>query len=155
MIALRSHTWEGDVAGLPTIGVRVHGGMPPRACIEIAQAVEQNGLASLWFAENPFNRGVLPAVAGAVIATKRIRVGIGVFNPYNRHPTLIAMEIAALDELANGRACLGLGSGIGDRITRMGLSYEKPLGAVRDAITIVRGMLKGESVTYQGSVFSV
>jgi 5,10-methylenetetrahydromethanopterin reductase len=82
-------------------------------------------------------------------------VGIGVFNPYNRHPTLIAMDIGALDELADGRACLGLGSGIGDRVTRMGLSYDKPLGAVRDAITIVRGMLRGDSVTHEGSVFTV
>jgi 5,10-methylenetetrahydromethanopterin reductase len=129
--------------------------MPPRSCIEIAEAVERNGLAALWFAENPFNRGVLPAVAGAVLATKRIRVGIGVFNPYNRHPTLIAMEMGALDELAEGRATLGIGSGIGDRVTRMGLSYEKPLAAVRDCIHIVRGMMKGESVTYQGAVFSV
>ena len=40
-------------------------------------------------------------------------------------------------------------------MTRMGLSYEKPLAAVRDAITIVRGMMKGESVTYNGNVFSV
>jgi 5,10-methylenetetrahydromethanopterin reductase len=129
--------------------------MPPRACIEIAEAVEKNGLAALWFAENAFNRGVLPAAAGAVLATRRIRIGIGVFNPYNRHPTLIAMEIGALDELADGRAALGIGSGIGDRVTRMGLSYDKPIGAVRDAITIVRGMLGGESVTYDGSVFSV
>lgn len=143
------------MGSLPTIGVRVHGGMPPRACIEIGEAVEKNGLAALWFAENPFNRGVLPAVAGAALATKRIKIGIGVFNPYNRHPTLIAMEIGALDELSNGRAVLGIGSGIGDRVTRMGLSYAKPLAAVRDAITIVRGMLKGESVTYQGQVFSV
>lgn len=143
------------MGSLPTIGVRVHGGMSPRACIEMGEAVERNGLAALWFAENPFNRGVLPAVAGAVLATQRIRVGIGVFNPYNRHPTLIAMEIGAVDELAGGRAVLGLGSGIGDRVTRMGLSYDKPLAAVRDAITIVRGMLKGEAVTYQGRVFSV
>jgi 5,10-methylenetetrahydromethanopterin reductase len=143
------------LGSLPTIGVRVHGGMPPKACIEIAESVEKNGLAGLWFAENPFNRGVLPAVAGAVLATKRIKIGIGVFNPYNRHPTLIAMEIGALDELAGGRAALGIGSGIGDRVTRMGLSYDKPLAAVRDAITIVRGMMKGESVTYQGKVFSV
>ena len=143
------------MSGLPTIGVRVHGGMPPKACIEIGEAAEANGLAGLWFAENPFNRGVLPAVAGAALATKRIRIGIGVFNPYNRHPTLIAMEIGALDELSNGRAALGLGSGIGDRVTRMGLSFEKPLAAVRDATNIVRGMIRGESVTYEGSVFSV
>lgn len=143
------------MAKLPTIGVRVHGGMPPGACIEIGEAVERNGLNSLWFAENPFNRGVLPAVAGVALATKRIQVGIGVFNPYNRHPTLIAMEIGALDELAGGRAALGIGSGIGDRVTRMGLSYDKPLTAVRDAITIVRGMIKGENVTHPGAVFSV
>ena len=143
------------MTSLPTIGVRVHGGMPPRSCIEIGEAVEKNGLAGLWFAENPFNRGVLPAAAGAALATKRIKIGIGVFNPYNRHPTLIAMEIGALDELSNGRVALGIGSGIGDRVTRMGLSYEKPLAAVRDAITIVRGMIKGESVTYKGNAFSV
>ena len=140
---------------MPTIGVRVHGGMPPKACIEIAEAVERNEFAALWFAENPFNRGILPAAAGAVLATRRIKIGIGVFNPYNRHPTLIAMELGALDEIADGRIALGIGSGIGDRVTRMGLSYEKPLAAVRDAITIVRGMMKGESVTYHGSVFSV
>ena len=46
---------------------------------------------------------------------------------------------------------LGVGSGIGDRVTRMGLSYDKPLAAVRDATTIVRGMIKGESVTYKGT----
>lgn len=140
---------------LPTLGVRVHGGMPPRACIEIGEAVERNGLDSLWFAENPFNRGILPTLGAAVAATRRIRLGIGVFNPYNRHPTLMAMEVGALDELADGRAAIGIGSGIGDRVTRMGLNYDKPLAAVRDAITILRGMLKGEAVTYQGTVFSV
>jgi 5,10-methylenetetrahydromethanopterin reductase len=140
---------------LPTLGVRVHGGMLPRACVEIAEAVERNGLASIWFAENPFTRGVLPTVGAVAAATRRIKVGIGVFNPYNRHPTLMAMEIGALDELAEGRAAIGIGSGIGDRVTRMGLSYDKPLAAVRDAITIMRGMMKGEAVTYQGTVFSV
>jgi 5,10-methylenetetrahydromethanopterin reductase len=138
----------------PTIGVRVHGGMPPTRCIAIAEAAERHGFASVWFAENPFNRGVLPAVAGAVLATRNLTIGIGVFNPYNRHPTLIAMEIAALDELAGGRAGLGIGSGIGGRVMQMGLSYEKPLAAVRDAINITRGMLRGETVNYSGAVFS-
>ncbi len=139
---------------LPSIGVRVHGGMPAARCIALATAAEANGFASLWFAENPFNRGVVPAVAGAVLATKRLRVGIGVVNPYNRHPTLIAMEIAALDELAQGRAALGIGSGIGERVMQMGLPYDKPLGAVRDAIAITKGMLRGDTVTYAGAVFS-
>ena len=76
------------------------------------------------------------------------------FNPYNRHPTLIAMEIGALDELAQGRARLGIGSGIASAVERMGLSAEQPIGAVRDAITIVRALLRGEEVDYTGRVFS-
>jgi 5,10-methylenetetrahydromethanopterin reductase len=83
-----------------------------------------------------------------------VGIGLGVVNPYNRHPTLIAMEIGALDELAQGRARLGIGSGIASATARMGLSTERPLAAVRDAITIVRGMLAGEEVTYAGRAFS-
>jgi 5,10-methylenetetrahydromethanopterin reductase len=62
------------VVSVPKIGARVHGGMRPAACIEIAQAAERNGLAAIWFAENPFNRGVLPAAAASAIATKSMRM---------------------------------------------------------------------------------
>jgi 5,10-methylenetetrahydromethanopterin reductase len=64
------------------------------------------------------------------------------------------MEIGALDELAQGRARLGIGSGIASATERMGLSTERPLAAVRDAITIVRAMLAGEEVSYTGRAFS-
>jgi 5,10-methylenetetrahydromethanopterin reductase len=138
----------------PAIGTRAHGGMTPQACIELARLAEANGFGSLWFAENPFTRGVLPAVSACAVATRAIKLGIGVWNPYNRHPTLIAMETAALDELSGSRVALGIGSGIGSAVERMGLSYDKPLAAVRDAVNIVRGMLRGDAVTYSGKVFS-
>jgi 5,10-methylenetetrahydromethanopterin reductase len=64
------------------------------------------------------------------------------------------MEMAALDELAQGRAMLGIGSGIPTAVERMGLSYAKPLAAVRDGIHIVRGMLAGETVHYEGAAFA-
>jgi 5,10-methylenetetrahydromethanopterin reductase len=67
----------------------------------------------------------------------------------------MAMEVGALDDLSGGRAAFGIGSGIGDRVTRMGLSYEKPLAAVRDAIAIIHGLFNGETVTYSGNAFSV
>ena len=35
--------------------------MPGAECVEQARAAEQAGFATVWFAENPFNRGVLPA----------------------------------------------------------------------------------------------
>jgi 5,10-methylenetetrahydromethanopterin reductase len=134
--------------------VRLHGGIDPCRSIELAAIAEANGFASVWFAENAFNRGVLPAAAACAASTRRLGIGIGVFNPYNRHPTLIAMEIGALDELAQGRARLGIGSGIASATERMGLETDRPLAAVRDAITIVRAMLGGEEVNYAGRAFS-
>src|SRR5215831_19877830 len=141
-------------ADLPKLSLRLHGGLDPRRCVELANRADALGFACVWFAENPFNRGVLPAAAACAVATERLGIGIGVFNPYNRHPTLIAMEIGALDELAQGRARLGIGSGIASATERMGLSSERPLAAVRDAITIVRAMLAGEEVDYTGRAFS-
>jgi 5,10-methylenetetrahydromethanopterin reductase len=144
-----------DVTDLPKLSVRLSGGIDPRRSIALAKAAEAHGFDTVWFAENAFNRGVLPAAAACAAATDQISIGIGVFNPYNRHPTLIAMEIGAFDELTQGRARLGIGSGIASATERMGLSPERPLAAVRDAITIVRAMLKGEEVTYAGRAFSV
>ena len=74
----------------------------------------------MWFAENAFARGAMSALAASALATSTIRLGVGVFNPFNRHPTLIAMEMAALDELSDGRVVLGIGSGI--RLGQMGVA---------------------------------
>jgi 5,10-methylenetetrahydromethanopterin reductase len=144
-----------DANEFPRLSLRLHGGLDPRRCVELARHADALGFACVWFAENPFNRGVLPAAAACAAATSRVGIGLGVVNPYNRHPALIAMEIGALDELAQGRARLGIGSGIASATARMGLSTERPLAAVRDAITIVRAMLAGEEVTYAGRAFSV
>jgi len=143
------------MAAFPKLSVRLHGGMTPSQCVEQARAAEAAGLYGVWFAENPFNRGTLPAAAACAAATTKIRIGAGVFNPYNRHPTLMAMEIGALDELASGRVRLGMGSGIGFAIERMGFSYGKPLTTLREAIAIVRALLRGEEVTHTGTVFNV
>ena len=139
----------------PSLSIRLHGGMTAAYCVEQARAAEDVGLSGIWFAENPFNRGVLPAAAACAVATRTLRIGAGVFNPYSRHPSLIAMEIGALDELAGGRVRLGLGSGIGFAIERMGYSYDRPLTTLREAIGIVRGLLSGGEVTFAGTVFNV
>lgn len=139
----------------PALSVRLHGGMTPAQCVQQAKAAEAAGIDGIWFAENPFNRGTLPAASACAIATNTLRIGAGVFNPYSRHPTLIAMEIGALDELAGGRVRLGIGSGIGFAVERMGFDYSKPLTTLREAIVIVRALLRGEEVTHAGAVFNV
>src|SRR5262245_18116752 len=139
---------------MPKLGLRLHSGLDPHRCVELARAAEANHFASVWFAENPFERGVLPAAAACAAATRRIGIGIGVWNPYARHPSLIAMEIGALDGLAQGRASLGIGSGIASAIARLGMDNKRPLAALRDLFHIVRGLLRGDEVSSSGPVFS-
>ncbi len=93
---------------------------------------------------------------GAIAAvTKTIRIGTAVVNPYTRHPVLLGMEMAALDQVSNGRAILGLGGGIRLWIeTQMGIPHERPVAAMRDTVAIIRRLFAGEPVEYQGRVFS-
>ena len=44
---------------LPRLSVRLHGGMTPQACAEQARAAEAAGIDAVWFAENPFARGII------------------------------------------------------------------------------------------------
>lgn len=139
---------------LPRISIRVDGAMTPQACVALAQAADAAGLSGVWFAENAFARGILPAAAACAVATRRLRINAGVFNPYSRHPTIMAMEIGALDELSGGRASVGVGVGIMAATEKMGFSAQKPLLAMRDAITILRALLAGREVDHAGTCFS-
>ncbi|HTB36946.1 MAG TPA: LLM class flavin-dependent oxidoreductase, partial [Reyranella sp.] len=139
----------------PRLGIRLHGGLAPQRCVELAVAAEAHGFASAWFAENPLERGALPALAACAVATRRIELGVGVWNPFLRHPAQIAMDASALDELAEGRLTLGIGAGLAAPIRRLGIDNAKTLAALEDTFTIVRGLLAGETVTYKGKVFAV
>ncbi len=139
---------------LPNISVRVDGSMSPAACADIARAADAAGFAAVWFAENAFARGILPAAAACAMATRNLRINAGVFNPYSRHPTMMAMEIGALDELAGGRASVTVGAGIMSATEKMGLKPDKPVLALRDTIAILRGLLAGREIDYAGAFFS-
>ena len=83
-------------------------------------------------------------------------IGLGVVNPYTRHPALVAMETAALAGIAPGRVVLGLGSSNRKWIeAQMAIAFKTPLRGLREGVEIVRRLLDGQRVTYAGEVFSV
>ena len=137
---------------LPRLAIRLPSAMDARRSSALAQCAEANGFDAVWFAENPYQRGVLPAMTASAMATEALTIGVGVFNPFNRHPTLMAMEVGALDELSGGRAVLGIGSGVPAWIEKI-TPYQRGVSAVRDAVTIARALLAGEEVSYCGRMY--
>ncbi len=134
------------MTSLPSFGVRLHGGQSAASALALARAADEAGFEALWFAENAFGRGILPLAAACAAATTRVRIGAGVFNPFARHPSLMAMEIGALDEIAGGRASLSVGAGIAAAVRQIGLDADRPVPALRDTLRIVRGLLAGDRV---------
>ena len=61
---------------LPRFSLRLHQGLTPQACGALAASAEAHGFHTLWFAENPFGRAVLPAVAACAADTSRVRLGL-------------------------------------------------------------------------------
>ncbi len=138
---------------LPAISIRLHSASDSRRCGELAAAAESSGFRSVWFAENLFERGVLPSATASALATRTLQICTGIINPFNRHPTLMAMEIGALDEISEGRALLGVGSGNPIPIGKF-VEHRKPVTALRDTVAIVRALISGQEVTYEGDMFA-
>ncbi|MHA1958917.1 MAG: LLM class flavin-dependent oxidoreductase [Candidatus Thorarchaeota archaeon] len=139
--------------GFKEFGVAMTGVFPVREAVELAQTAEKLSLGSVWFAEDYFFRGGIPYMAAAAMATQDIRIGLGVINPYSRHPALIAMEFATLDEMSNGRIVFGLGSGVPFWMQQMGFAFKKPLSQTKACIDVVRKIMTGECITHKDKFF--
>jgi 5,10-methylenetetrahydromethanopterin reductase len=137
-------------------GVMLFGRDVPRHAPAWARAAEHAGLGSVWIAEDYYQPGAY-ALAGAVAAaTERLTIGLGVVNPYTRHPALLAMETAALAGLAPGRVVLGLGTSNRNWIeAEMRIPFKTPLQALRETVEIVRRLLAGERLTFRGECFDL
>lgn len=86
-------------------------------------------------------------------ATERVRLGPAALNPRTLHPVEIAGQSAALDLASSGRAYLGLAAGAW--LDRLGLSAERPLQRMREAVEIVRRLHAGDRGGYSGSIFQL
>ncbi len=85
--------------------------------------------------------------------TQRIRLGPAAVNPFTCHPINIAGNIALVDEMAQGRAYLGLCRG--SWLDFLGLQSERPVTALREAFACIRLLLQQSTEPYRGEVFSL
>jgi probable F420-dependent oxidoreductase len=100
-----------------------------------------------------------PALVSAAEATKTLRLGTNVLNNDFRHPVLVAREAATVDLLTEGRLELGLGAGhMQSEYDQAGLTFDT--GGTRverlsEAVTIIKGLLSGEKVSFAGRHYRV
>jgi 5,10-methylenetetrahydromethanopterin reductase len=91
-----------------------------------AQLAESIGLESLWVIDSQLLcRELTVTLTACLMATQTLKMATGVTQPTTRHASVVASMLATLDELAHGRAMLGIGTGfsslrtIGQRAARI------------------------------------
>src|ERR1051326_4243022 len=118
-----------------------------------ARAMDEAGMDTIWLAEAyPWWRkhqmeARSSTVTSAVIAreTKQLTIGWGIISPFTRHPVQVAMDARVVQEAAGpGRFLLGFGTSK-IFLNNIRAQTNKTLGPMRDAVTIVRGVLGGEA----------
>jgi probable F420-dependent oxidoreductase len=129
--------------------------VPPSLAVEYGRRVEQAGFRAAWFPEIVFGDAFGPATATAT-GTSSLLLGTGVVGIWSRSPVTMALQAASLNELSRGRALLGLGVQARNYVSGWhGRTYERPIRAMREYVTILRRALAGEPVTFEGEIFSV
>jgi alkanesulfonate monooxygenase SsuD/methylene tetrahydromethanopterin reductase-like flavin-dependent oxidoreductase (luciferase family) len=128
---------------------------PPEQIAPLARMGEELGFGEVWIVEEFFQYGGISAAAAALAATREVPVGIGIISAMVRHPALAAMEIASLARSHPGRLMAGFGLGLPDWLRQMGIHPPSQLAAMRECVTSVRALLRGEEVTLDGRVFKL
>src|ERR671932_1779113 len=153
-----AHPWAVEGARRVRFGIFAGGLVDGPIVRDFGQSVEALGFDSLWLGDHPalavtaWTR--LPLLAEA---TRTLRLGTLVSCVYYWNPVVLARLAADVDRISGGRAVLGLGSGdLPHEFHQFGLTWppvRERQAALEDALRIIRPLLRGESVTYQGDHF--
>jgi F420-dependent oxidoreductase-like protein len=121
--------------------------------VERVQLAERLGFDSVWTAEAYGSDAITP-LAFLAAHTSRIRLGTAVAQVAGRPPTMAAMQLATLDQLAGGNRVIG-GFGLsGPQIVEgwYGQPWGKPNPRLRDYVTILRKVFERKGpVVHDGS----
>ena len=84
------------------------------------------------------------------------KIGSSIINIYSRSPSLIAMGAATIDTISNGRLVLGLGTSSMPIVEDFhGNKFEKPILRMKEYVEIIRQILSGKQVNFNGKIFGL
>src|SRR5215471_21131334 len=142
------------VKSFENLGVGTDGVTSMRETLELAKEADALGFHSFWLSEGYHSRSALVRATLIATATKKIKIGLGILSPHTKHPALLAMEAASLDELAPGRVLLGIGRVL-NALRKHALDSRGTTQVVKESIEIIKRILSGQLVQYDGNKFSI
>src|ERR1700677_2652398 len=95
--------------------------------------------------------------ASALTANEELAVYLAVYLLVLRHPLLAARQLITVAQLAPGRLSLGVGIAGDDRkeVESCGVDPRTRGRRMDEALTVLRPLLAGEEVSYQGEFFTL
>jgi 5,10-methylenetetrahydromethanopterin reductase len=129
------------------VDLRVPVGLPVPEVADFIARVEDAGLDGVGVHDHPHSgRDAYLVLALAARRTRRLRLYPATSSPVVRHPLLLASLAASLDEIAPGRAWLTVAPGF---LAPRAIGQPRAgVETMREAVTTVRRLLAGESVTF-------
>ena len=144
---------------------------------ELARAVEERGLESLWAPEHshiPLPRvspwpggGDLPkqyydvmdpfvVLSAAAAVTDRIKLGTGVCLVIQRDPIQVAKEVASLDQISGGRFLFGVGGGWNaEEMANHGTAFKSRFKLMRERIEAMKAIWTEKEPEYSGEMVNL
>lgn len=121
--------------------------------IERLKRAEDDGLPSAWIG-NHLNFDAMTVLAMAGSATSRIELGTAVVPTYPRHPMVMAQQALTTSLATGGRFTLGIGLSHKFIVEDwQGLHWARPARHLRDYLSVLMPMLRGETVDYAGEEY--
>ena len=123
--------------------------------IAYVQEAERLGVTTVWSAEAWGHDGVTP-LAFLAGQTSTIKLGTGILQGGTRTPALLGMTAMGMQSISNGRFLLGFGTS-GPQVIEgwHGIPFAGAVSRIRETIEIVRKVVSGERVTYQGRHYTL
>ena len=137
------------------LGIAFSGGANPAEIVDCVKLAETLGYESAWVAEG--HGGDQFAILSACAAqTSKIQLGTSITSVFVRTMPTIAMAAATVDAISGGRFVLGVGSSHRVQVEpEHGVPYSKPLTRVREAVAIIRALLRDGLVNYAGETVCI
>jgi 5,10-methylenetetrahydromethanopterin reductase len=142
---------RGATAPQIHLGVGALQDYTPDRLVEFVQRCEALGYEHFWYGSEKFYRDSYVGLTLSAVHTRRMQLGTFVADPYTLHPVLTAVAIASVDEVSGGRAVLLLGAS-GAGAAPLGFQRTKPAQAIGEAIQLIRQVLQGNRVTFEGEI---